>query len=413
MLNNQDIEALKSRMRIEKVIGGMGISLTQKGARFYCRCPFHDDHHPSLIVDTQKNTFYCPVCHTGGDAIRFVMKMEGKTYPEALRRIAAIHGLELRETEANLSIEQRKQHDFHELIRTQRERIVSIASERLFSENDEAYAYLHSRGFSDETLHKYKVGHFPTLAECGSHQADLQRSNDAKQMEGRIVFPWYSASNSLVGLAGRVIDTRTKGVEMKYVNSSEKSGFVKGFHLFGINLAIRSIVKEKKIYVVEGYTDAMAMHQSGVENVVAQCGTALTDTQASILARHADVVVLCLDNDMAGIKAMDMAALKLLPLGVRVETLLAPEGSDPADLLRDQGEEAVKRWSQTDTHNILDISLERFRATPVTEPYQRRAALSKLISYLSLVKDNILRNMYIEKCIHICPWLEKEELGMW
>ncbi|MBQ0022726.1 MAG: DNA primase [Prevotellaceae bacterium] len=412
MIDNQDIERLKSRIRIEDVISKMGFSLTRKGTRHYCLCPFHEDHNPSLIIDTKKNTFYCPVCHTGGDAIRFVMKVEGKSYVEALRYIAGIYGMELRETSSDLSAEQKRQQDFKEMIRTQREAIVSIAHEHLFEEGNEAHAYLRSRGFSDDTLRLFHVGHFPQLSACGRHQEALQKSYDAKQIQGRIVFPWYSASNALVGLAGRVVDVRTKGVQLKYVNSSEKSGFVKGLNLFGINLATRAMARERKVFVVEGYTDAMAMHQSGIENVVAQCGTAMTDAQASILARYADEVVLCLDNDSAGIRAMDMAALKLLPLGVRVEILLAPDGCDPADLLHSNGEDAVLRWSQTDTHSLLDICLDRFRQASVLNPYHRRAALSKLISYLSLIKDSILRNMYIEKCVDVCPWLKAEELGM-
>ncbi|MBQ0047644.1 MAG: DNA primase [Prevotellaceae bacterium] len=412
MIDNQDIERLKSRIRIEDVISKMGFSLTRKGTRHYCLCPFHQDHTPSLIIDTTKNNFYCPVCHTSGDAIRFVMKVDGKSYPDALRFIADIYGIELHEVSSDLSAEQKRQQDFKDMIRSQRETIVSMANENLFTEGNEAHSYLRSRGFNNDTLRLYRVGHFPMLSACGTQKDVLQKSYDAKLLQGRIVFPWYSASNALVGLAGRVIDVRTKGVELKYVNSSEKSGFVKGFNLFGINLAIRSMVKEKKVYVVEGYTDAMAMHQSGIENVVAQCGTALTDTQATILARHADEVVLCLDNDAAGIKAMDMAALKLLPLGVRVEILLAPNGCDPADLLHDKGEDAVLRWSQTETHNLLDICLDRFRQASVLDPYRRRAALNKLISYLALVKDSILCKFYIEKCIEVCPWLKKEEFGM-
>lgn len=411
-IDNQDIERLKSRIRIEDVISKMGFSITRKGTRHYCLCPFHEDHNPSLCIDTQKNTFYCPVCHTGGDAIRFVILVEGKSYVEALRFIADIYGIELREVSSNLSTEQKRQQDFKDKIRTQRETIVNIATEKLFAEEDEAYAYLRSRGFSDNTLRQFRIGHFPAAERWGDKTAILQKSYDAKLMQGRILFPWYSASNALVGLAGRVVDVRTKGVELKYVNSSEKSGFVKGNNLFGINLAIRSMARERTVYVVEGYTDAMAMHQSGIENVVAQCGTALTDTQATILSRHADEVVLCLDNDAAGIKAMDMAALKLLPLGVRVEILLAPDGCDPADLLHDKGEDAVLRWSQTDTHNLLDICLDRFRQASLLDPYRRRAALNKLISYLALVKDSILRKMYIDKCIEVCPWLKREELGM-
>lgn len=273
-----------------------------------------------------------------------------------------------------------------------------------------AYDYLRQRGLNDETLRAFRVGLLPNKSLWNDKAEMLHKSIDAHQLQNRIIIPWYSASNSIVGLSGRIVDERTKGVAQKYLNSSEKAGFIKGNNLFGINLALQSIVKERKVYIVEGYTDVMAMHQSGVKNVVAQCGTAPTDAQAKMIKRYADEVVLCLDNDAAGLVAMDRAAQKLLPLDLKVEILLAPEGCDPADLLHDKGEEAVKVWSQTQTVNLLDMCLDNFRHIPVANPYMRRAALYKLLSYLKLISDDILRSLYIAKCIEVEPMLKEEML---
>lgn len=410
MIDNNEILRLKERIRIEDVLSHLGISLTKKGRRLYCLCPFHDDHHPSLSIDTEKNFYYCPVCHEHGDGVTLMMKVNNLSYIDALKQIASIYGMQLHEVTDDISIAQKKHQDFMEQIRMQREAIVKAAAEHMFSPENPAYTYLHNRGFSDDTLRAYCVGHYSPIDSETETDGLFHKSYDARQMAGRIVFPWYSTSNMIVGLSGRVLDERTKGVAAKYVNSSEKSGFIKGNYLYGLNLAIRSITKEKRVYVVEGYTDVMAMHQAGVENVVAVCGTALTDAQARLLKRYADEVVLCLDNDVAGIKAMDLAAQKLLPLDVKVEILHASPGGDPADMLLTQGEQAILDWTHNDTHNLLDICLDNFLQASVMNPYTRRSYLHKLLSYLSKICDPILRAFYIEKCLKVSPYLKEQDL---
>lgn len=410
MIDNNDIRRLKELAKIDEVIANMGISVSRKGRKQVCLCPFHNDHNPSMIVNAEKGTFWCPVCGEKGDAISFVMKLNKMNYIEAVKEIAKMYNVQLNEVSDTQSAEQRKHQEFLEQIRLQREAIVSVSSSYLFQEGKMTYDYLRQRGLNDETLSAFHVGLLPNKSLWSDKAEMLHKSIDAHQLQNRIIIPWYSASNSIVGLSGRIVDERTKGIAQKYLNSSERTGFIKGNHLFGINLALQSIVKERKVYIVEGYTDVMAMHQSGVKNVVAQCGTALTDTQAKMIKRYADEVVLCLDNDAAGLVAMDRAAQKLLPLDLKVEILLAPEGCDPADLLHDKGEEAVKEWSQTQTINLLDMCLDNFRHIPVANPYMRRAALYKLLSYLKLISDDILRSLYIAKCIEVEPMLKEEIL---
>lgn len=410
MIDNNEINQLKERIRIEDVVSDLGISLIKKGRRLYCLCPFHDDHNPSMIISTDRNTYYCPVCNEHGSAINLLMKHGNLTYIEALKRIAPLYDMELHEVANDISTDQKRRQEYFEQIRLQRERVVKVASDILFAGDNVAYKYLRERGFTDDTLRQFNVGYLAEGDELVENDELIKKCYDARIMKGRIIFPWYSVSNIVVGLSGRVMDVRTKGLTKKYINSSEKSGFVKGSNLYGLNLAIHSIVKEKRVYVVEGYTDVMAMHQSGVENVVALNGTALTDAQSTLLKRYADEVVLCLDNDAAGLVAMDLAAQKLLPLDLKVEILYASEGCDPADMLLEYGEKAILDWSKTETRNILDICLEHFVQASVTNPYLRRTTLKKLLSYLSFIKDPILRAFYIEKCLAVCPYLKEQNL---
>lgn len=410
MFDPNDINKLKERMDIAEVISSVGITLNKKGRRLTGLCPFHNDHTPSLIVDPAKQTFFCPVCNEHGDAITFIMKANHLSYVEALKYIANIYSFELRETTSSLSNEEKRKREYYEHIRIEREAMAELASHTLFTTDNAAYQYLHSRGFTDETLKRFNIGYFPCKEQWGDAATLIHKSREAYQLQNRILFPWYSASNSIIGLSGRVIDEHTKGVAQKYINSSEKTGFIKGNNFYGINLAMRHISQTRRVVLVDGYTDAMAMHQSGVENVLAQNGTALTDAQARTLSRIADEVILCLDNDSAGIVAIDRAAQKLLPLDLKVEVLLAPAGSDPADLLHSQGEQAVLDWSQTETRNILDIALDNFTRSSVLNPYLRRSALSKLLTYLSLIHDPILHAFYIDKCLTVCKYLKEEDL---
>lgn len=403
MINPADIERLKQQIRIEDVVEHEGIILKKKGAQSVGLCAFHDDHHPSMIVYGGRNQFYCPVCNEHGDAIAFIMKLKGISYIEALIYIAGIYNMELHEVQSAVSDSELRRAEW---LRTMRNEIVALSVESLHAKENKAYKYMASRGFTNETLAAYHVGYLPPCNEWRNEHARLQQFNEAKSMENRIIFPWYGNSNQLVALAGRVLNPATKGVEKKYVNSS----FSKGNYFFGWSQAINMMRKTEAVFIVEGYTDVMAMYQSGVTNAIAQCGTALTDSHAYILASNVKKVILCLDNDEAGIMAMERAAHKLLPYNLQVELLFSSEGKDPADMMYEHGEEYVNEWSRHDTVNILDFCINKIRMTPITQTFILNARIHQLLNYLSLIHDDILRGLYFAKCNEIIPEVSVQTL---
>lgn len=403
MINQTDIEHLKQLIRIEEVVKNEGITLSKNGTQLKGLCPFHDDHHPSMIVNRDRNQFYCPVCKEHGDTITFIKKLKGLNYIQALKYIAPLYNVELHEEQTS---EVNRDFRREEWFRSMRTSLLNLSVKKLMEKDNEAYSYLKSRGFTDQTLTNFQIGFLPSSSEWGNENEHLTQFHEEKNLENRIIFPWFTNTGQLLALAGRVLNPETKGVEKKYWNSS----FPKGNYFYGWNFAVASMRKTETVYIVEGYTDVMAMHQSGVTNTIALCGTALTDKHAYLLASTVKKVILCLDNDSAGTMAMDNAAYTLLPKNLQVEMLLCTEGNDPADMLHNYGEEYVNEWSQSETTNILDICIGRIQSTDILNTFILNARIRQLIEFLSLISDDILRGLYLAKVNSLIPTLSLEML---
>lgn len=404
MIPQQDIDALKQRVKIEDILVHLNMTTCRRGSRTYTLCPFHDDHHPSMLIDLDRGGYYCPVCNTHGDSISLLMKSKNLTYIEALKQISGIYGITLHEEDKAPNHNSSQMQT--EWVRSMRKQIADYAASELFKADNQVLSYLHTRGFSDDTLHTYQVGYLPPHEHWDGQHQSLHSYKEAFSLQGRIIFPWKDRIGNIIGLAGRVLNPATKGVEVKYKNSS----FRKGNYFFGWPEAATAMRKSHTAYIVEGYTDVMAMHQSDITNVIAQCGTAMTDQHAQLLASTISKVVLCLDNDDAGIIAMEQAALKLLPYNLDVEILLAKNGCDPADMLLSEGESCVKEWAQTTTLNILDLCIHKIQQTPITDVYRLRGRIRQLTTYLSLITDSILHELYIGKCCELIPSLTLDSL---
>ena len=346
MIDRQTVDRIIDAANIYDVVSDY-VSLRRSGTSYKGLCPFHDDKTPSFYVNPVKGVCKCFACGKGGSAISFIMEIEQMSYPEALKHLAKKFNIEIKEEE--LSKEEQK-------IRGERERMLAVNNwaadfyhdYMLNTQMGQAVglAYFRSRGFRDDIIAKFKLGYAPDEWDALSKAAKAKgfkedvlvatslafKKDNGKltdKFRGRAMFPWFSLSGQVIGFGGRVLDARTKGVSQKYVNSNDSEIYHKLQELYGLFQAKKQIAKEQLVYMVEGYTDVLSMHQCGVENVVANSGTALNDAQIHLLKRFTSNITLIYDGDDAGIHAAIRGTDMLLAQNMNVKVLLLPDGHDP------------------------------------------------------------------------------------
>ena len=342
MIDRLTIERIKETADIVDVVSEF-VSLKRSGSNYLGLCPFHNDSNPSFHVSPSRGTCHCFTCGEGGDAVGFIMKHEQMTYVEALRWLANRYHIEIKEKE--LTEEQRRE-------RTEREAMLVVSdwasryySDVLFDDVDGravGLQYFRQRGFRDDIIRKFRLGFslpdryaMPRKAKEKGYSLEMMekvslcyKDNNGRMVDrfsGRAMFPWIGVSGNVVAFGGRVLDSRTKGVSQKYVNSAESPIYKKDRELYGLFQAKKAISSADCVYMVEGYTDVISMHQCGIENVVANSGTALSKHQIHLLHRFTKNIVLLYDGDAAGIKAALRGTDMLLAEGMNVKVLLFPE----------------------------------------------------------------------------------------
>ncbi|MEX0992395.1 MAG: DNA primase [Solirubrobacterales bacterium] len=349
-ITNESIERVRSTAEIVDVVSGHS-DLRRVGGRFTGLCPFHDERTPSFSVDPVKGLYHCFGCGVGGDVFKFVQEKEALDFPEAVEQLAERYGVELSYDESDPAAEQR---------RRERERLYELVAktagffERYFGESKEAAparAYLESRGLGREILAEFGVGYAPSAwdrvltraLESGYSEDELLAAGLAQRgrqggvydrFRGRIMFPLRDERGRVRGFGARAA---SEGQQPKYVNSPESDVYHKGGSLFGIDLARAAATRAGEVIVVEGYTDAIALHQAGIRNVVAAMGTALTDEQVAALARLARVVILAFDADASGQEAMLRVHRAAAGRGIDLKVVRLPDDKDPCDLLSEAG----------------------------------------------------------------------------
>ncbi len=330
------------------------VTLKPAGSVFKGLCPFHKEKTPSFIVTPSKGRYHCFGCGTGGDAISFIMEIEGLSFPEAIEVLARPLNIDLSSYLANEETEGERR-SFHRA----NEAATQLWVEALADPNHGAQAlqYLKDRGFSEKVLREFDVGWAPgypgwlenNLAQSGvdsdlAHNADLLRASKQSDRPGsyayfrnRIIFPIRSISRQVVGFGGRIVGQG----EPKYLNSADSPYFSKSKLLYGFDSSRMPIAREKTAILVEGYLDVIALAQVGITNVVATCGTAFTIEQAKLIRRGAQNVLLVFDGDKAGLKAAIRSADVALKHGLEPRIVSLPAGEDPASLVIDVGPEAM------------------------------------------------------------------------
>ncbi|MDP3940403.1 MAG: DNA primase, partial [Deltaproteobacteria bacterium] len=353
----ETIDLIRDRTDITQVISAQ-VSLKRSGGNFLGLCPFHTEKTPSFNVSPERQTFHCFGCGTGGNVFTYLMRLEGLTFPEVVERLARERGIELPRREASPAEAQ---------ARSERERLREVTSaardyfEAQLAASAEARAYVAERGVGDETVKRYHVGYAPDgwtgLAEHLERKGftaglgvkaglliPRKGSGHYDRFRHRVVFPIHDLNGNVLGFGGRALSGgKTGGEDAKYLNSPETPLYDKGRALFGILEAREAVRRAGRVVVVEGYFDAILLAQSGIDNVVAPCGTALTDGQVRVLRRFAEDIVTVFDSDDAGRRATERAMHLFLEEGVQGYGVGLPEGLDPDDYVRQHGPDSLQQ----------------------------------------------------------------------
>lgn len=410
MIDRATVDKIIDAARIVDVVGEF-VTLKKAGVNYKGLCPFHDDRNPSFMVSPAKNICHCFVCGKGGTPVSFLMEHEQITYPEALRWLAKKYNIEIVEKE--LTDEERAQQSERESMFVINEWARDWFHNTLKNDPDGiaiGKQYFRSRGIRDDIIEKFQLGYSPqrrdALATAALQQGykkeflvktGLCIENEKgiyDRYSGRAIFPWLNVSGKVVAFGGRVLDSRTKGVAQKYVNSPDSDIYHKERELYGIYQAKKAIVKEDRVFMVEGYTDVIAMHQAGVENVVANSGTALSVHQIRLLHRFTSNITLLYDGDEAGIHAAMRGTDMLLEEGMNIKVLLLPDGDDPDSFARKHSTEELKRY--IDEHQTDFITFKsRLTVENIADPVKRSEGISGIVKSISVIPDQILRSTYI------------------
>lgn len=427
MIDRVTIDKITNAARIEEVVGDF-VTLKRAGVNYKGLCPFHDDRTPSFIVSPSKNFCKCFACGEGGNPVNFIMKHEQLSYPDALRYLARKYGIPIEEREVSAEEMQRKDdresmfilnewaRDWfrHQLNETPDGRAIGLS-------------YFRGRGFRDDILERFQVGFCPNSREVSlvndaqkagfqaqylgntPNDRDTRQSigtglaftnKDGKLRDrffGRVIWPIFTMSGRVAGFGGRVLDTATKGVNIKYQNSPESIVYSKRRELYGLYQAKHAISKKDLCYLVEGYTDVMAMHQSGVENVVASSGTALTDEQIHLIHRLTENIVVIFDGDAAGIKASQRGIDMLLRQGLNVKLLLLPDGEDPDSFSRKHNAQDFQTYLEANQVDFIKFKTSLLLEEAQGDPMAKSRLANNIVQSIAVIPNEITRSLYVQE----------------
>ena len=414
MIDRPTVDRIMNASNIVEVVSDF-VSLRKTGTSYKGLCPFHDDRTPSFSVSPVKGVYKCFSCGAAGNAVKFIMEHEQMTYPEALKWLANKYHIEVHERE--LTNEEKQQENERESMFLVNEWAAKYFSDILHNDVDGmaiGMQYFRSRGFRDDIIRKFQLGFclssrhaFADAALKAGFQRDFliktglcfERENGEliDRFNGRVMFPWVSVSGKVTAFGGRLLDSRTKGVSQKYVNSPDSVIYHKERELYGIFQAKKAIAKHDLVYMVEGYTDVVSMHQCGIENVVANSGTALSVHQIRLLHRFTPNIVLLYDGDEAGQHAALRGTDMLLAEGMNVKVLLLPDGKDPDEFARSYSAEDFRKYIEDNQTDFIVFKINVL-LKDVTDPIKRSEAVGSIVQSISVIKDPILRDTYLKEC---------------
>ena len=414
MIDRLTVEKIKDAANIVDVVSEF-VSLRRSGANYKGLCPFHNERTPSFFVSPSRGICHCFSCGRGGTPINFIMEHEQMTYVEALRWLARKYNIEIKERE--LTDKERQEQSERDSMFIVNEWAADYFKQILLESeggNSIGLQYFRSRGFRDDIISKFHLGYdvqdrhqLAREAQAKGYQLDFllktgicyknDRSEYIDRYAGRVIFPWLSVSGKIVGFGGRLLDSRTKGVAQKYVNSPDSEIYHKDQLLYGIYQAKKAISREDRVYMVEGYTDVISMHQCGIENVVANSGTALSVHQIRMLHRFTSNITLLYDGDAAGIHAALRGTDMILAEGMNIKVLVLPDGDDPDSFEREHSSADFKQYIEDHQVDFIQFKTN-LMLNGVTDPAKRSEAINSIVQSIAVVPNQILRDTYIHDC---------------
>lgn len=414
MIDHATIERIKDAANIVDVVSEF-VSLKKVGANYKGLCPFHNEKTPSFYVSPARGICHCFSCGKSANPVSFIMEHEQMTYPEALRWLANKYHIEIHERE--MSDEEKREQNDRESMFIVNKWAMDYFHDILLNDVDGravGMQYFRSRGFRDDIIEKFHLG-FAPAERTAMARAALDKGFNEKYLlstglcfkrdngelmdkySGRVMFPWLGVNGNVRAFGGRLLDSRTKGVQQKYINSSDSEIYHKEKELYGIYQAKKAIAKEDCVYMVEGYTDVISMHQCGIENVVANSGTALSFHQIRLLHRFTSNIVLLYDGDAAGIHAAMRGIDMLLAEAMKVKVLLLPDGDDPDSFARKHTAADFKQYIEEHQTDFMEFKTDLL-LKGVRDPLKRSEAINSIVKSISLVQNQILRDTYLHDC---------------
>ena len=418
MIDQPTIDRILDAAQIVDVVSEF-VTLRKRGVNFVGLCPFHDDKTPSFYVSPAKGLCKCFACGKGGNVVHFIMEHEQMTYPEALRWLAKKYHIEIKERE--LTNEEKEAQTVRESLFVVNEFARDYFQNILYNHIDGksiGMQYFRQRGIRDDIVKKFQLG-YSTSANDGLAKEAIRKGYKKEfliktglcyekedgsirdRFWGRVIFPWFNISGKILGFGGRVLDSRTKGVSQKYINSPESEIFSKRKELYGIYQAKSAIVKADCVYMVEGYTDVIAMHQCGLSNVVANSGTALAEEQIRLLHRFTSNITLLYDGDEAGIKASIRGIDMLLSEGMNVKVLLLPNGEDPDSFARKHNATEFQQYINEHEENFIRFKTNLLLKDSQNDPIKRAGLIADMAKSIGLIPNEIIRYACLKECAGI------------
>ncbi|MCB0793914.1 MAG: DNA primase [Flavobacteriales bacterium] len=413
MIPPDKIQAVKEAAQVEEVVGEF-VALKRKGPRFLGLCPFHNEKTPSFTVSPALGIYKCFGCGEAGDSINFLRKHEHLSYVEAIKWLASRYGIELPEEEA--SPEQLAEQSERESVAVVQNWARNWSVDQLWNTDEGrriGLGYFEERGFSEDTIRRFELGYVPErgdafataalahgfLPEVLEKAGWIKRRENGKAwdfFQGRVTFPVHGLSGQVIAFGARTLRNDKKLA--KYFNSPESALYVKSRSLYGIHFAKRSISAEGNCYLVEGYTDVLAMAQAGVSNVVASSGTSLTEDQVRLIKRYAGHVTILYDGDAAGMKASLRGIDMILAEGLGVKVVSFPEGDDPDSFIRKQGEAELQGYLRSHARDFLVFKTDLLVDGAGNDPVAKAGAIHEIVESISKVPDHVLRSLYLKEC---------------
>ena len=424
MISPATIERIRSAANIVDVVSEY-VTLRRAGSSYRGLCPFHDDTTPSFSVSPARGICKCFACGEGGDVVGFIMKQEQLGYYDALKFLARKYGIEVEDRD--LTPEERRSQSERESMYVVNEWASQYFHNTLLNTEEGqtiGLAYCRNRGFRDDIISRFRLGFSPSSYDAMSTAAlkegykeeyllktglSVRRDNGSlyDKYHGRVIFPWFGISGKIVGFGGRVLDARTKGVNQKYINSAESEIYHKAKELYGLFQAKKAISREHNVFMVEGYTDVISMHQCGIENVVANSGTALSEDQISMLHRFTKNITLLYDGDAAGQKAALRGTDMLLARGMRIKILLLPDNDDPDSFARKHSATEFREYVETHQVDFITFKTNLLKREAANDPDRMSDLIRSIVESIAVVPEEIERSVYVHRCSEILQVDEK------